>query len=144
MAKQLFVVAPDALDHTWKQVVHLVEKGMLTSDGELTIEQIRLLIVQGRMLLLISKDIREQKIKAALVTELITFPNYRCMNIVSLAGDSLGLDDEDIKQLKQICRRYGATKLQGWTHPAMTRFLQKKGFNKKYDVIRMDIEDTPI
>lgn len=138
--KQLFVVQPDSLDRIWEQTKGLVEKGMMCSDGELTLEQIRLLLVQGHMRLLISKDIAAQKIVSALVVEIIAYPNYRCVNVVSIGGEGLNMDQTDIQQLKHICKQWGASKIQGYTHKKMTSYLVQKGFEKKYDIVRLDIE----
>lgn len=139
MSKQIFVVNPTELDYVWEQTKPLIEKGLVHSQGELSIEQVRLLIVQGWFKLLISKDIKEGEIKAAAVVEFISFPNYRCANIVSLGGDKFGMVESDVLQLIATCKRLGATKIQGWTHHKMTEYLSKFGFQKKYDVVRMDI-----
>jgi len=138
--KQIFVIQPENLDRIWEQSKYLIEKGMMCSDGELTLEQIRLLLVQGHMKLLISKDIKEQKIVSALVVEIVQFPNYRCVNVVSIGGDGLHMDQTDIQQLKHICKQWGASKIQGYTHKKMTSYLIQKGFEKKYDIVRLDIE----
>jgi len=138
--KQLFVVQSDGLDRAWEQTKDLIEKGMMCSDGELSMDQIRLLLVQGHMKLLISKDIKEQKIVSALVVEMINYPNYRCVNVVSIGGEGLHMDQTDIQQLKHICKQWGASKIQGYTHKKMTSYLVQKGFEKKYDIVRIDIE----
>ena len=138
MEKIISVVSPIELDGVWDDCSKLLQKGLLCSDGEITIDQARLFLVQGSMRLLICR--KEGKIISALLAELIHFPNYRCVNVISLGGKNLLMNQEDIKQLKKICKGWGASKIQGWTHPKMTEYLCKQGFEKKYDVVRINIE----
>ena len=137
--KQLFVIQSTELDRIWNDVKPLIEKGLVTCDGEITIDQIRMCLVQGGMKLLVSQDQLTRKLVAALVVEVIPFPNYRCVNVVSIGGQGLGMDGQDVEQLKVICKQWGATKIQGYTHNKMTQYLLTKGFEKKYDVVRIDI-----
>lgn len=138
METKISVVSQLELDSIWDSCKAMVQKGLLCSDGELTIDQIRLFLVQGSMRLLVCK--RGEKIVSAAVAELLHFPNYRCVNIISIGGKGWGMDAEDVIQLKKICKGWGASKIQGWTHPKMTEYLCKQGFEKKYDVVRIDIE----
>lgn len=138
MEKKLSVVSQLELDSVWEDCAKLLQKGLLCSDGELNIDQARLFLVQGSMRLLVCH--REDKIVSALLAELLHFPNYRCVNIISIGGKNLLMDAGDVKQLKKICKGWGASKIQGWTHPKMTEYLCKQGFEKKYDVVRINIE----
>ena len=54
--KQLFVIQSTELDRIWNDVKPLIEKGLVTCDGEITIDQIRMCLVQGGMKLLVSQD----------------------------------------------------------------------------------------
>lgn len=137
--KQLYVIKQTELDFVWQEAAPLVEKGLCHAHGELSIDHVRLLLVQDKMKLLLSKNKDTDTLVCALVVEFVSYPNFRCANIVSIGGDNLKMDQEDITQLKKICGYYGATKIQGWTHPKMTSYLIKQGFEKQYDVVRIDI-----
>ena len=76
MTRQIFVINPNELDNVWDNVKEMIVTGLFTSQGELTIDQARLLVLQGVFKLLISKDIKEQQIKAVALLEFTNFPNY--------------------------------------------------------------------
>lgn len=139
--KQLFVINNTVLDNIWSYVKPFIEMGLQHSDGEITVDQIRMCLVSGAMKLLVSKDIGTQEIKSVLVVEIIPYPNYRCANIVCIGGKNLWMDDTDVAQLRRICADFGASKIQGYVRPSVAKYLSRRGFSKKYEVVRLDVKD---
>ena len=137
--KTLSIISAADLDLTWPKISHMIAAGLACGEGELTTEQVRLLIVQGRVCLLVSRN--ENRVVAALAGEILGYPNYRVLNIISMGGDHLGLDLEDVRQLVEICKALKVSKLQGFTHPKLTELLKQRGFHKAYDLVRLDIGD---
>jgi len=136
--KQIYLLSREHLDKYWDQISPLLESGLFYSEGELDISQLRLLIVQGKVFVVVASQ--DFKIVGALAFELVWFPNYRAANIISYGGDSLFADDNDMKQFKELLQKAGIKKLQGWCKPAQARLFKSQfGFETPYQLVRLDI-----
>jgi len=141
MYKSIFYLTKEHLDKYWNQLEPLLDAGIMTSEGEINIHQLRLLIVQGLVHVIVATH-NPDEIIGAVAFELINYPNFRAANIISLGGDNLFLDEKDIKNFAEILKKGGVSRIQGWCKPAQARLLSSKlGFKLPYQMVSMDIGD---
>jgi len=138
--KSIHYLSREHLDKYWPVLKPLLEKGILLCQDEITIDQLRLLIVQGQTHVIVAVDNDTGGIIGALAFEITPYPNCRAMNIISLGGDNLFADEYDMEVLKGILKQNGISKIQGWCYPAQARlFSSKLGFTKTYQMVSLDI-----
>jgi hypothetical protein len=139
--KTISYLSKEHLDKFWDQVKPLLEKGLLCSEGELDINQLRLLITGGIAHVVVSTDTPDHII-GALAFEISQFPNFRVANIISYGGYNLFSNERDMNQFKELLKKGGVSKLQAWCKPAQARlFKHSFGFSSPYEIIRLDIKD---
>lgn len=133
-------ISKEHLDKFWSQISPLLHAGLLMCEGELDINQLRLLCVQGSVNIIVAVDNDTGYIKGALALELVRYPNFRAANIISYGGYDLFADLEDFNSLKMELKRAGISQLQGWCKPAQARlFKSKYGFSTPYEMIRVSL-----
>lgn len=112
--------------------------GLACGDGELDINQLRLLLVQGNAHLVVS--IAEGELNGAAAIELQRFPNYTVCHVISIGGRHI-VSQGAFDQLAGIAKGLGATQLQGWVPEAIARLYERKklGFHESYRVIRREL-----
>ena len=138
--RRLDTLPKELLDQWWPQVENLLAKGLLACEGELDISQLRLLIVQGQVQVVLFLD-EEDLLVGALGFEIVAYPNYRVANIVSFGGEGLLAGEGELEQFKTGLRRWGVSKIQGWCRPAQARLFQKQfGATTPYQMIRIELE----
>lgn len=140
MNKRLFFLPKDKLDLHWESMKPFLASGLLSTEGELTIDQVRLLLVQGYLYSVVAVDMDTDLVVGALAFEIINYPQYRVANVVSVGGDQLLIAETEMAQFQVSLKQLGCTKIQGWCSPAIAR-LWKQQFNARipYQMIRIDI-----
>lgn len=125
------------IDSQWEYVVEFLERGLLCSEGELDISQLRLLCAIGRADIFVT--IENGDIIGALAVEAIVYPNFRAANIISAGGS--GIYNERFWQLFRVwLKDLGYSKVQGYCPPAVSRLLKRiDGFKTPYEIVRADI-----
>jgi hypothetical protein len=132
-------LAREQLDRYWNQAEPFLKAGLLVSEGEMNVKQLRLLALQGSAQILLIMDF-EDMVRGAIATEIVNYPNYKAINIVSYGGYNLFASEEDFNYLKDELRKAGFSQIQGWCKPAQARlFKSRYGFNTPYEMIRMSL-----
>lgn len=137
--KKLSYLHINLLDSYWPTIAPLLHAGLLYAEDEITIEQIRLLIVHGKAYIIVALD-DEDKIVGACAMELVLYPNYRAANIIAIGGNGLFVDENDFTQLAILLKQAGCSKVQGLCPPSVTRLWKSKlGFTTPYTLVRKDL-----
>lgn len=135
-------VSKELVDKYWKEVSPLLEKGLLMCEGELDISQLKLLIKQGAVFLVVAIAVEDDSIKGAMALEVVNYPNFRATNIVSYGGVDLFASQEDFDKLKRELKKAGFSQIQGWCKPAQARlFKSRYGFSTPYEMIRISLTE---
>lgn len=130
-------VEPDALDQIWGIVASFVERALKHSDGELTTDQVRLLLTQRFAHLFVG--VRSEVIVGAMVVEFKQYPNYRVANIIAVGGDDMWLDRDMFDRFRTWAKNRGATKIETSCRPAIARLLETRcGMHQQYITMRAD------
>lgn len=136
----LHALSKEHLDKYWGQVKEYLHRGLLMCEGELNVDQLRLLCVQGLANVIIIVSLETSNVVGALALEIVNYPNYKVANIISYGGHNLFASEEDFNGLKQELGKAGISKLQGWCKPAQARlFKHKYGFTTPYEMIRVSL-----
>jgi hypothetical protein len=139
--KSLSYIPRNYLDKFWDQIKDLLASGLQLCEGELDINQLRLLITQGHATVIVATSIETDEIVGALAFEVVNYPNYRCANVISIGGHNLFSDEHDMEQFKSILKKAGISKIQGWCSPAIARMWKSKfNFTTPYTMVRSDVE----
>jgi hypothetical protein len=132
-------LSKEQLDTYWSLAEPFLYAGLLVSEGELDIKQLRLLAILGKVQILLIMDM-EDMVRGAMATEIVSYPNFKALNIVSYGGYNLFASEEDFNYLKDELRKAGFSQLQGWCKPAQARlFKSRYGFSTPYEMIRMSL-----
>lgn len=135
-------LSKEHLDKYWNQIKEYLHSGLLMCEGELNIDQLRLLAVQGRVFIVVGISLETNNLVGALALEMVNYPNYRAANIISYGGHNLFASEEDFAGLKQELAKAGISQLQGWCKPAQARlFKHKYGFKTPYEMIRVSLTE---
>ena len=135
--KQVQIVSPDFVNQIWDKIKHLFEKSFKVSTDDCTLDQLRLLLVQGQQVLFVVTE--EENIIGTCTAEIVNYPNHRVVHITTLNG--IGLVEESvIKQFEDWAKSQGATKIRAFAHDAQARlYKMKMGLNPVTHVVEKTI-----
>ena len=111
---------------TWPRVEKFVASALSFGHGDYTLEQIKLLVCMGQWLLIVMIDDKNEIHGAATVT-FLNYPNSRVGYITTIGGHLIANKDT-FKELCEILKGKGATKVQGMGRPSIVRLWKRFGF----------------
>jgi hypothetical protein len=130
------LVHQNLIAQTWPQVKGFISSALKYGD-DYTIDQVKLLLMHGTWVLLISVD-EQNFIRGAMTISFMNYPNDRIAFITTTGGKGI-CTKEALKEMKHIVLSLGATKVQAGARPAMVRMLKGLGFNERYMVVEANI-----
>jgi len=126
----------DEIAQKWAKVSLFIEDALLFADGDYTLDQVRLAVVSNQWLLI---GIYEGDfIKGALTVSFMNMPNDRIGFVTTIGGKNIFTKDT-YKQLKEILKQFGATKIQGGVRESVARLWRKVGFKERYILVENTI-----
>lgn len=135
--KQVQIVAPDFVNSVWGKIEHLFEKSFKVSTDDCTLDQLRLILVQGQQVLFVVTE--DNNIIGTCTVEIINYPNHRVVHITTLNGVGL-VEESVIKQFEDWAKSQGATKIRAFAHDAQARlYKMKMGLNTVTHVVEKTI-----
>lgn len=141
--RTLHYLSKEHLDEYWDQIKDYLASGLFYSEGELSVDQLRLLIVQGAAHVIVFLDVEDNNVVGAFSFEIKQYPNKRSANIISIGGDNLFVDKNDLIHLREELRKGGIKTIEGWCKPAQVRWAkQALGAETPYQMIRINLEDV--
>jgi len=127
---------PDETAQKWAEVSLFIENALLFADGDYTLDQVRLAVVSNQWLLI---GIYEGDfIKGALTVSFMNMPNDRIGFVTTIGGKNIFTKDT-YKQLVEILKQFGATKIQGGVRESVARLWRKVGFKERYILVENTI-----
>lgn len=121
----------------WPKIEKYVQSAMQYSMGDYTIDQIRLLINTGQWLLMVAID-EQGEIHGAATSSFINYPNSR-VAFITFIGGKLISNQETFKQMSDILRQHGATKIQGMARPSIARLWKRYGFQERTTLVEVKL-----
>ena len=134
-------VTAATLSHVWVQCRPLVDSALAHAHGELNSEQLRRLVKEGHMKLVVAHD--REVVHAVLALEDITYPGYTALRVVVFAGRTRGVLKECLTRfwpkILAGAKANGCTQIESMCHPAMAKLLLRHGFQQRYVVVGANI-----
>ena len=128
---------PDDVECVWDQVEPILARAVSRSEGELKTNDILNFVIEGDMQLWIVSENKE--IIAALVTQIITYPQKRILRLVSLAGEDFNKFKHFLDMVQSFAIQKGCTALELWGRKGWKKLLPE--WNSKYIVYTKDIKE---
>ena len=122
---------------TWELVQEYLAESQVHAKGDYSLEQIKLYVLTGQWMLLVSTD-DENQIHGAMTVDFINRPNHRVAFFTGTGGKAI-INEDTFKQLENICRINGATKIECAARSSMSRLLGRVGFNEKYIILEVSL-----
>lgn len=121
-----------SVQQAWNDVAPLLASAMVHVDGEYTLDQLKVMLVDGKQTLLVLVD-EDNKIQTAFTIEWINYPNDRVAFLTAIGGKT---DLNAFNQFKDWVKASGGTKIQGATFESVARLWKMKlGFKHKYTIL---------
>jgi len=120
------------IDQVWPTVAPMLDRAVETGHGEVTIDQIRMRIVNKEVHLIVFLD--AEIIKGATTVEFQSYPNKR-IELGGVFGGSGVCTVEHFESIKQWCREMGASEFRTYAGEAQARLYKRIGMDKLYNVV---------
>jgi len=121
----------------WPRIEKYVQSAMKHSQGDYTIDQIRLLVNTGQWLLMVAID-EQGEVHGAATSSFLNYPNSR-VAFITFIGGKLISNQETFKQMSDILKQHGATKIQGMARPSIARLWKRYGFQERTTLVEVKL-----
>lgn len=121
----------------WPRVEEHIRAAMEHGHGDYTLDQIKLLVCVGQWLLLVVID-EEGNIHGAATSSFINYPNDR-VAFITFVGGRLISNGDTFKEMCDILKSNGATKVQGYCRPSVVRLFKQYGFKERSVVMEVKL-----
>jgi hypothetical protein len=132
----LYTILPHQVQQTWPKVENMLRVAIEHSGGEYTLDHLKVMLTQGKQVLLVLAD-ENMEIKCAFSVEWINYPNDRVAFITAVGGKTCR------NAFDQFCvwaREQGGTKIQGAAFEAVARLWRRAyGFENRYIIVEKRI-----
>jgi hypothetical protein len=115
---------------SWDLVAPHLELAMKYSGGDYNLDQIKMMVLMGQWLLIIMVD-EQDKVHGACTVSFINYPNHRIAFVTAIGGKLIS-SEATFKQLCEIVKSRGATKLQGAARKSVARLWSRYGFKERH------------
>ena len=133
---KFFVVPTSHIQQTWDKVEIMLDRAMAHSGGEYDLDQLKVLLTQGRQVLCVGTE-EDLIIKCAMTIEWINYPNDRVAFITAIGGKT---DKQGFGEFEQWVKANGGTKIQGAAFEAVARLWKRAyGFENRYIIVEKRI-----
>lgn len=122
---------------TWPAVEKYMQMAIEHGHGDYTLDQIKMFVNIGQWLLLVAID-EKGDIHGAATSSFINYPNDRVAFITSIGGKLIS-NKETFKQMSDILKANGATKIQGMARPSIARLWRRYGFEERTMLVETKI-----
>ncbi len=128
----LIHVDPRFLDRVWPLAAQMLQPAVDEARGEITIDQLELLIRRGESNLLLWDT--PDGIAAAVAIEFHNFPSLRVAHVAFLGGRHV-IAPSCFAALKEWCVSHGASEIRAWCAEAQARLFRSIGFAEQYRIV---------
>ena len=135
--KKYLITGVTEIDKVWEQVLPFIEAPLTYNNGEFEAEDIYKALIEKKMQLWVAFN---DRIRAAMVTEVVNYPRKKIVRIVTLGGENMmGWIDDGVNLLKRWAKTQGATGLEVIGRKGWIRTLDKLGFIHTHVVLKKEI-----
>ena len=133
----LFLTSPAMLNTWWPTVAELIRPVVdEAAKGEFTLPDLERMCRDGRAYA--GVVLGEDGPQLGIVFQFKHYPQKMNAHVTAVGGKEMEAAAVSFwPTFREWCKESGATEIEAWTSPAMTRMLSRIGFMKAYDVVRM-------
>jgi hypothetical protein len=136
---RVWYINPEVVEYVWPEAEELVRKALDTGYGELTTDDVYGFLLESRMQLFVYRE--AGKVRLAMVTETVQYPQYKACRIVAIGGSRLDAARPFWSDLCAIMHEYGVARIEALCHNRMARALVRKfGFEHRYQMVAFDVK----
>lgn len=132
----LALLTTENIGRLWPLVSPYLAAALEFSAGEMSVDQMRLLVVQGQTEVLARMD--DEKCTGAIAYEFRNTPNFRIAFVTAIGGRG-AYDKTLMGPWCEYLKARGVQRLEGAARPAIARLLRRLGMHEAYTVMRMEI-----
>jgi hypothetical protein len=133
---KFYVVPTEHIQQTWGKVEIMLDRAMAHSGGEYDLDQLKVLLTQGRQVLCVGTE-EDLIIKCAMTIEWINYPNDRVAFITAIGGKT---DKQGFGEFELWVKANGGTKIQGAAFEAVAKLWKRAyGFENRYIIVEKQI-----
>ena len=137
MAAQVQTVPVQYVHAVWDKIEPFLAAGMDYADGDLTIDEVKVYVLQGTWSLLVAVD-EENQIYGATTVNYFNRINDRVAFVTTIGGRGLFTPDI-VSQFSDILRSNGATCIEGTVRDSLVRLLARISARKKSNTVKIKI-----
>jgi len=115
------LLAPEDVAYVWEEVVPLLARVVPHTEGELEPDDYIEPLTHGDMQLWVV--IENKHVNAALVTQIISYPQKRILRLISLAGDNVQEIKDFLEMVEVFALKNGCTALEMWGRKGWKKLL---------------------
>lgn len=135
--KRLEFVPASHIDMAWRDGAHLLSRACETSGGEITVDQLKLMLSRGERSLFAVLD-GEQKV-GWLVLRVDQLPNVRVLHVCELYAPGATFE-ECWGQMQEFARANGCSEIRCSAKEAQCRLYRMRfGFQEVYTTMRFEL-----
>lgn len=136
---RIFQVPVEYTERAWKDGAHNLSEAVEKAKGEITTDQLKMLITRGERALLGVSD--EEKVIAWLAVQVQQLPNVRTLYVYSIYAPN-GTMPAAFEQLRQYAKAAGCSEIRGACVDSVLRLWERKfKAEKLYSVMRIMVGD---
>lgn len=121
----------------WDKAEPFLTAGMEYADGDLTIDEVKVYVLQGAWSLVVMVD-EENQVHGATTVNYFNRINDRVAFITTIGGRGLFTPDI-VSQFSDILRSNGATCIEGTVRDSLVRLLARIGARKKSNTVKITL-----
>lgn len=133
---QVRVVATEYVPQVWGSVSTWLANALEFAKGDYELEHVRVYLTTGQWVLIVVEE--DSAIIGAVAVQFFNRPTSRVAFIVAIGG-KLVSNPDTFSQLKEICKIYGATHIEGAARESIARLWTRYGFEEKYRIVEVKL-----
>lgn len=134
---ELLTVPAHMVDRAWRDGAHMLSASVATSGGEITADQLKLILSRGERTLIQMR--RDGEVTGWGVICVDQMPNARILYVTSLYAPGAAFH-EFFTALKQMAEAHGCSRIRCSAQPVQARLYQMKcGFKPVYQVLEVEV-----
>lgn len=132
----LILVDRRFLDRVWPVASALLEPAMAQAHGEMTMDQLEMLVRRGESHLLLWRN--GDEISGAATVDFHNFPSLRVAHVSFMGGRGI-VSRKNFEELRAWCAEMGASEIRAWCGATQAKLFESVGFTDIYRIVRIPL-----
>lgn len=121
----------------WDKVSPFIVNALEYAENDYNVDQVKVYLSTGQWILIAVQNEKDEVV-GALTVAFSNFPNDRIAFVTTIGGKLISGQDT-YKQLSNILKCFGATKIQGAARKSVARLWQRLGFKERHIIVEAKI-----